>query len=282
MSEIASLGLYTDPNIEAYYRMTSGALTTDESGNSKTLTETGDVTEEIGIYGGASGYTGTATNFLYISDNVNITTGDCSFSFWFYLDSLPTASYDYLLFRLNTGDTNDLGEALFYQYNGGTYRFNARHARWNVAYDQNYYTVTLNTGQWYNAVYIRNTTGTKIQLYLNGSLVIDGSYTTGNGTGTTTATLDIGRALDGRLDDFAAFSRVLTTGEIDDIVADPNYLILADVGAFTLTGISIAEKISISASTGAFNLTGNAAGLKDASWQNQNETQSTWTLQDKS
>ena len=253
-TEIYTSPLLDDANLEAYYRFESGALTTDSSGNSKTLTETGSPTEETGKFGGAIGVSGDWVNYVDTTDVLGIAGGSFCASGWFKFDSLPTSSYDYILFRW--GDASIyLGDTLLYEYNGGTYRLNFRHSRWGYVHENNRYETTLNTGQWYHLVLIRNSNGTVYQGYLDNSLIIDTTYISGNGTTGGSTGFDIGR-MNGDIDDVAVFSRVLTTSEIEAIYKD--FIMLVSVGTFTLTGINaiLTSQINMITSVGSFILTG--------------------------
>jgi hypothetical protein len=79
--ELTKTVLKDNTNLKAYYRFESGALTTDSSGQSKTLTNNNTATETTGKYGG-----GVATNgsnqSLTISDTFSIGTTNWSVSVW--------------------------------------------------------------------------------------------------------------------------------------------------------------------------------------------------------
>jgi hypothetical protein len=214
--ELIHSSLKADANLKAYYRMEPGALTTDSSGNAKTLTESGDAGEIGGKYGGGAGLNYGAGS-LFINDNLGITTGNQWHSFWLLLTE-QIASGAPAIFKWRSGDTNDLELTLIYDYNAGTPRLNLRWGRMNVAYDHNYYTVTLPLNVPIHFVAIKNTTGTKIQLYMNNVLVIDGTYTTGNGSGTTAASFAIlGVSTGEMMDDYAILGDVPTVAEIAEL-----------------------------------------------------------------
>lgn len=52
MAELFTTSIFSDPNLKAYYRFSSGALTTDSTANAHTLTAISDPAETTGKYGG--------------------------------------------------------------------------------------------------------------------------------------------------------------------------------------------------------------------------------------
>lgn len=206
--ELYKSHLLSDANLKAYYRVEAGALTTDSSGNSNTLTDNG-VTPTDGIFGG--GITGTS---LSIVNNLGITTGNQSHSFWVNFSAIPSST-TFTLLSWKSGDANDLQLLIQYEYNSGTPRILYRWSRTNVAHDPNYYNVSLSTNVWHHFVILKNSTGTKLQLYIDNILVGDGTYTAGNGSGTTDEFYGIFGGASWTVDDICVFNDVLTTSEIN-------------------------------------------------------------------
>jgi hypothetical protein len=208
--ELYKSHLLSDANLRAYYRMEAGALTTDSSGNSYTLTDNG-VTPTAGIFGG-----GVAGTYLSIVNNLGITTGNQSHSFWVNFSAIPTPLDDtFTILSWKSGDTNDLFLLVQYICDAGTPKIMYRWSRINVAHDYNYYTVSLSTNTWHHFVIVKNSTGTKLQLYIDNVLVGNGTYTDGNGSGTTTALYLISGGEHWTIDDACVFNDVLTTSEIN-------------------------------------------------------------------
>lgn len=213
--ELLNTSLFNDSALEGYYRFESGALTTDSSGDAETLTNTNSVGETTGKYGGAATMgTGDHNKDFRRSSNYGLTgVQDMTFCSWIKLNA-EISSGEYHLFSLETTLTTARYLFFTYDYNSGTRRLKA-----NVGGTNTNYTVTLGTSDWYHLAYVRESNVPKI--YLNGALVVSG--TAGSGTSGDNRVY-IGRQTDGSndaqcsYDDFAIFSRALSTAEIQSLV----------------------------------------------------------------
>jgi len=214
MAELINTSLFTDANLEAYYRFETGALTTDSSGDSETLTNTNSVGEATGKYGIAADFgTGDHNKDMRRSSNYGLTgVQDMSFAFWVKLNTEISAN-SYHIFGLETTLTTARYLFFDYEYNGGTRRLNA-----NVAGTSTTYNITLGTSNWYHMVYVRSSNTPSI--WVNGVSVVSGTA----GTGTSGDNrLFMGRNTAGNndaaiiLDDFGIFSKALSTSEIQEL-----------------------------------------------------------------
>lgn len=220
MAELNTLTLLSDADLIAYYRMSTGALTTDSSGNSHTLTNNNTVSDGTGKYGGAAdGGDGTGNKSLTRSTNLGIAgNSDLSVSLWIKLNN-EISSGTYYIFSHASTTTSDRFIQLRYEYNGGTRRFNVHASTQN-----NYYNHTLGTSAFVHIVTIRDVGNSKCILYINGTNVMEG--TLGSTAGTVNG-FGLFSDVDGSnaqtaalLDDVAVFDRVLTPTEITEIYND--------------------------------------------------------------
>jgi len=228
-----SLGaLLADANLKAYYRMESGALTTDSSGNSKTLTNVGTVADGTGNFGGAANFgAANSSKLLKILENLSYEGGAYSISFWVKLNAeIASGSWRFVEITENTTKTQIIVQ---YNYNGGTRHLYFDRSKSSII-DQSFtYNVTLGTSNWNHIVFVFN--GSNLLTgYLNGSSIGSVAITAGSGSGTISDALAIGANVDGAvyssclIDDVGCFNRELTSGEVtalyNDQAATTNYL----------------------------------------------------------
>lgn len=219
-SEINTNKLKTDSNLKAYYRFESGALTTDSSGNGYTLTNNNTVGETTGKFGGAADFGSSNTNkSLSISNDLGILGTAITLSCWVKLNTeVASGSYHFVSQQNNT---TDIWFHLSYEFNSGTRRLAFKRTRNGVANDEFFYTITLGTSNWYHLILTYDSA--TVRGYLNGVLV--GSVaSTGNGSGTTLDSFDIGRYNNGSyasalIDDVAVFNRALSAEEVRSLYA---------------------------------------------------------------
>jgi hypothetical protein len=220
-AEIKSLG---DVSRKAYYRMESGALTTDTSGNGFTLTNVNTVAEATGKYGGgADGGATNSTKYLWINNNLGIDGGACSISLWVKMNTEIGSGTQTFVSQQNTN--TDTSFMITYDYNGGTRRIAFRRYRQGVAADENYYTITLGTSAFQHLVLTYD--ATNLRGYVNGTLQAGPTAFSGNGTGVTSEHLAIltnkggagtpSEYVSAIVDDVAIFNRVLTASEVTSL-----------------------------------------------------------------
>ncbi len=219
--ELAKMGLRDAlaSNLKAYYRMESGALTTDSSGNGYTLTNNGSVAETTGKFGICADFgTGNNSKSLTNADNTGVDGGVCSIVAWIKL-STEIASDFYAIVSQQSSGTK-VKNAIVYNYNGGTRRLEFWRVRNGVAVDGPTYNVTLGTSEWYHIAFTYD--GATVCGYLNGRLV-GSSGSSGNGSSASSSFFNIGRDdsgiryFSGLADDVAFFNTVLSADQIKEL-----------------------------------------------------------------
>lgn len=231
MPELSTTALSSDGNLEAYYRMESGALTTDSSGNSKTLTNLNTVGTATGQFGDAADFGAANTNKALVrSTNIFTTTQPSQISsvMWVKLNAEITTG-TWRFFEINTALTGNINDGSFqmieYQYNSGTRRLRAFNSLTTTAADA-YYNITLGTSEWYHLAAINN--GTSVELYVNGTSQASNTGVGANrdsGSGTYRLSLGANRNNNGQhssilMDDAAFFNDSLTPSEVSSLYND--------------------------------------------------------------
>ncbi len=201
-------------NLEAHFKLNTGALTTDSQG-SNTLTNNNTVTEETGILDVAGQFTAATTEYLSIVDNASMSTGDIDFTIavWIYLDSIGTtrtiaskgatnqyewsieiSSSDMISLRIMTTGGGNLGLAT-----------------WGSA---------LSADTWYFIVAWHDATANTANIQVDNGIPVSGA-STGPTDGTGSFFIgrlgDVSRWTDGRIDSFSFWKRVLTSQERADL-----------------------------------------------------------------
>lgn len=215
-TELAKTVLKDNPNLKAYYRFESGALTTDSSGNGYTLTNNNSVGEGLGVFGGGAD-TSAANSHLTASSNLGITTGSISISLWWKQGSEIGSGLKCLAFHGN--NTNKVFYEIYYDYNAGSRRIMFRRYKSGVGPDATYYTVTLGT-TWHHFVLTYD--GTTLRGYLDGAMVTN-TAASGAGSIVISDAIDIGVNLNGSdygvgvYDDVAYFSSALSADQVKEL-----------------------------------------------------------------
>ena len=228
-NELYTLDLFSDANLQGYWRMESGALTTDNSGNSKTLTNNNTVGEGTGKFGGAADFSATNSDkYLDIADDLGITGGAITISCWVKLNTeIGSGTWDFV-------SQSDAGTftiyTIRYDYNGGTRRIGFVRNKNNVATEVVWLNTTMGTSNWYNLVLTYN--GTNMTGYIDASA---GTPTAMSGNGNTAGAdaISIGASMgwnaggtklfyaSALIDDVAIFDRALTDVEVAILYNDP-------------------------------------------------------------
>lgn len=235
MPEIVKTSLYEDANLQAYYRMDSGALTTDSSGNSRTLTNNNTVGESSsGKFGyAADAGTSNSTKYFNIEDNLDIDGGACSMSIWVKLNT-EVASGSYYEFLMQSSANNKVYNRIYYTNSGGTYSLHFIRGRIGVVdVDATVNITALGTSVWHHIVYTYDTTN--IRGYLDGSSIVTPTAASGNGTNASTTdrfligtykfgdggAFNLNNAL---WDDVGIFNKALTDAEVVSLYLTENLL----------------------------------------------------------
>jgi len=216
--EIASTALAGDANLEAYYRLESGALTTDSGPNGKTLTNNNTVGEGTGKFGGCADFgTANSNKSLSLAENMGIDGGNGSFSCWVKNRTEITADNTIYQYVSQTGSTTDCGLQLFYWQTSSVKKITWQRYKYGVGGQNSNFTITLGTDSWYHLVGTYD--GTNLRLYVNGELK-DIQAASGNGSSAAPNTFAIGKNSDGSqyassyIDDVLITNDALTSDEI--------------------------------------------------------------------
>jgi hypothetical protein len=210
--ELAKTSLLSDANLKAYYKLEANG--NDSSGNGYNLTTvTGSPDYVQAVFG--NGIDCDNNERVSAAINCGIASGNCSVAFW-VKGKVDITSGESTMVQLNTGDTNDLGYGVTYQYNSGTRRLYFRRSKWNVAHEGPTYNLTLGTSNWYHVVCTYD--GTNVRGYVNGALVAGPTAASGNGSGTTAALTTIAASgFAAYYDDVAIFNKALTAAEVEKL-----------------------------------------------------------------
>lgn len=222
--ELFKTPLAADANLKAYYRMESGALTTDSSGNGKTLTNNNTIGEAAGIVFGGAADLGTANTNKYfsIADALSYVNGSAySIACWVKFRTELTGDGD-LDFIAGVGEAaTDTFLQLFYQQTAGVKMVTAQHYKNGVgASGTKNFNVTLGTLVAHHIALV--SAGTTLRVYVDG--VDSGTVAiSGNGTGGVSNGFFIGSNIGASqfanmyVDEIACFNRALTQAEITSL-----------------------------------------------------------------
>jgi len=212
--ELYSTSLFNDDNLVAYYRLED----TNDSKNSYNLTNNNSVAFNPAKFNNGADFGTSNTNkYLSISNNLGITGGNITLSFWLKLNTeIGSGTYDLID---QESLANNTGNYVTYEYNGGTRRLTFNRVRQYVVVNSAAYNITLGTSSWYYVVYTYD--GSNIRGYVNGSLVAGPVASSGYGTagGMNRFTVGwggVGGYTSGIIDDVAVFSRALSPTEISN------------------------------------------------------------------
>ena len=224
MPELNNTILKNSANLKAYYRLESGALTTDSSAGGYTLTNNNTVGDGTGKFGGCADFgTSNSNKYFSITSDIGISaTADCSFAFWTKLPSLPSSGNRYSFFGKDITGATGSRYNLSYYNNSGTYQLLGNRSRGASGTDTATYAVTLATNTWYHIVvtYSANT----LKVYLNSSFVSSVSSTGTGSVGEATALYlgawnvgGITQYINGNIDDFSIFTSALTADQVKEL-----------------------------------------------------------------
>lgn len=249
-------------NLVAAYKFNSGALTTDSSGNAKTLTAVGTPTDGTGKSG--NGATVSSGNAFSRATPVNADNGDFTISIWVKLtNEIGSAFYTFAAFT-----TANLWIYFRYDYNGGTRRLQAYVT--GGTYTGANYNVSLGTAGWHHICLVRTQSTGNFIIYLDGSNVAnatDTSATTGNSKDFYLASGSGNNYIDGVVDEAYFWDRALSSTEITTLYNSGNgsfypfnaaYTLAMAQASFTETGNAtlLTHGAKLVSAYGAFTLTG--------------------------
>lgn len=215
--ELNNTILRNSTNLMAYYRFEAGALTTDDSGNGNTLTNTNTVGEGTGVFGGAADFGSANTNkFLSLGSNLSIGgNGQLSVSFWAKMNTEITTGIQVFFIHNSTLGANRYMQ-FFYDYNAGSRRF-----LWDCSGANITKTVALGTTWHHFAMTRPDGDGAVFQAYFDGGCVgtasIGTSPLTRNDVFIGAQTSGANFAASILMDDVAIFNKVLSADEIKEL-----------------------------------------------------------------
>lgn len=169
--ELTKTILKDSANLKAYYRFESGALTTDSSGNSHTLTAIATPTEDAsGKYGGAVAYASASSQAHSATDGADFKpTGAFTIGAWAKTSSSGVNQY---IFQSYSQNANMAGIWLRFQTSGAVDVMSGKNngTTADVNYKLAVTTTTYNDGAWHHIVGTGD--GTSLRVYVDGRCVI--------------------------------------------------------------------------------------------------------------
>ena len=260
MAELYLTPQLSDANLKAYYRFSSGAITTDSGPNGCTLTQVGSIGTGTGRWGeAADGGASNSTKALYVQSASLpdiLKTSSASFFMWIKLQS-EISSGVWRIFQMNNGAVNGHYFNIWYNYNAGNRYLSFEVGSSGVGpYARYDYTVTLGTSNWNHIGF--TFTGSVVKAYFNTTNV--GTTAAGSGDGNISPAKRLNILYDGSgsfasalIDDFCIFTDVLSTAEIAELylASSPSSSISSSLSSSLSSSISssISQSISSSIST---------------------------------
>lgn len=220
MTQLNETSLDSDGNLLAHYVFNSGALTTDSSGNSRTLTNNNTVGEtSSGKYGYAADFGTTNTNKYFSRAEDIWANGAFSFAAWTRKNATSDAGGYFSAH--DAGTDKQLGLT-----STGASDLTGRIFRVGVGYDTIDDTGVTWTTNWHHvALTLTTGAGGTLKIYFDGVEVGTGSVTDASGSTPQSDLYEIGRYDGGYfeqyMDDAAFFSDVLTESEIQELASTP-------------------------------------------------------------
>lgn len=213
MAEISGLPLFSDANLQAYWK----GENVNDSKNSNTLTNHNSVAFNAGKYGNGFDFGAANTNkYLDVASNLSIAgNGDGSISFWVKLSAEISSGLSILAQHASTTGADRYFQ-IYYDYNGGTRRLVADFSGGGAAVN---YNIALGTVVYHHIVITRNVAGNSGELFVNN--VSRGTTTLGSGTfGVNRVSIggDTGsNLLSGIIDDVGIFNKKISVAEVGQI-----------------------------------------------------------------
>jgi hypothetical protein len=213
----------------SYYTMDEESGLRDDAVNGKDLTDNNTVGYSSGVSGGLTG-TGNAANFIranseYLSIDDAALNGlspgdtDWSISCWLKLNAGPFSNNQHIFGVWKTSPTNSREYLLYWKAGHTMLRFYTSEDGSTETYMNAGSTLSADT--WYHVVICHDATNDLKLMYIDGALSRSTSHTTGVYQGD--ASLNIGRThntsnyVDGAIDEWGLWSRVLTSDEVSEL-----------------------------------------------------------------
>lgn len=214
MSDVKNSSLAT--NLVSYWEMEEASGTRVDSHASADLTDNNTVGQGTGIQGNCADLESTNSEYFSVTDSTLAIANNFSVSLWFKQESASTQ----VLFEKGDGSDPNVNYR-GYVTAGGDVNFSCIVSGSFVTAQTSSTPVSI--GNWYHFVGVKRSSGTGIELYLNGSSVATGSGT-GAAVNNTAHEFKIGGRRspinlpwDGLIDEFGIWSRVLSTSDISTL-----------------------------------------------------------------
>ena len=212
-SALSATDLFSDANLQGYYKFDTGALTTDSSSGGNTLTNNNSASETTGLYSGAVSLNG-SNQYLNVANDLGIDgNDDITISGWVKMNAEISAGVDIFWHHSSTTAVARWFQ-VYYNYNSGNRRIqfdNGGSSTGTLIY------CTLGTSEWQHFTFVR--AGTVGRAYVNGVPI--GTVTQGaSAAGGSYLRLGVDAASNYgnlSLDDIAVFNRALSDQEVLDI-----------------------------------------------------------------
>lgn len=209
----------------AYYKLDSGALTTDTVGGF-TLTNNNTVGTGTGFIGtGSADFGTTNTNkYLNVANELGTDGGSISMSLWIKMQTEIASGSDGII--VHGGATSHVNDMIGYDYNAGTRQLQWNRQQQNTANNIYSYNATLGTSNWHHLVYTYD--GVTMKGYYDGTEVVsqalsgNGASGTGDGFGIGSSNRGGGTEwvagyIDAYIDEVGVWTRAITGAEVTSL-----------------------------------------------------------------
>lgn len=200
-------------NLISYWKLDEASGARYDSHGSNDLTDNNTVVSATGKIGTAADFEATNSEYLSITDNASISTGDIDFTFscWVYAESLV----NYPIILRKGSDVNDNVEyVLYYDTVNNALKFGVSGS---ASYQEVSSGSALSTGTWYFIVCHHDSVNNQLAISVNNGTLQTVSRTQGVDDGTFPFTIgaSVGQSLywDGLIDEVGFWKRVLTSQE---------------------------------------------------------------------
>lgn len=197
--------------LQAYYKLDSGALTTDASGNGKTLSNTGSTTNGTAFLGtGSASFNGSNTHALQIADSLGYTTiGDTTISAWMKFNNINSGA-----FNIDISTSTGSGKRIII-YTGHVSNKISIYNSGNLGDSSS----SFSNGVWYHTILTVSNGATSLFVNTNLEATTTQGSTTGdtNGFGIGNAYAGTGAESNALIDEVGVWDRVLSGAEISQL-----------------------------------------------------------------
>lgn len=218
-AEMYPISSLADDHLKAYWMLNETSGTRYDSVNSNDLTDNNTVTQATGILDSAAQFSHANSEYLSITDNDDLSTGDIDYSIavWVYIDSIPGSGWMSIVTKWEDASHN---REYWLGYNGTTNRFEFfvswdGYWGWSSVAADNLGAVSTNT--WYYIVAWHDSTANTINIQVNNGLADSTAHSNGSRNGVAPFTIGKSDGGDyfwnGRIDAVGFWKRVLTVEE---------------------------------------------------------------------